>query len=222
MKNKFPKISLNTWITLGIILLSFGIGAYFYPQMPEQMASHWNMAGEVDGYMPKWLALFLMPMISVGMFIIFLIVPKIDPLNVNIDKFRKQYENFMIILFSFLLYLYLLTIFWSLNYSFNMIQLLAPAFALIFFYSGVLIENAKRNYFIGIRTPWTIDNEKVWDKTHKMGSWLFKITGIIALLGIVLPDYGLYFILFPVVLVALYTMIYSYLVYRKETKKDKK
>lgn len=185
------------------------------------MASHWNIAGEVDGYMPKWLGLFLMPMISVVMFLIYLAVPKIDPLNANIDKFRKYYDNFMTILFLFLLYIYMLTIFWSLDYSFNMIQLLSPAFALLFFYAGILIENSKRNYSIGIRTPWTISNEKVWDKTHRVGATLFKITGVIALLGIALPAYALYFILIPVIFVTIYTIVYSYLVYRKETGKSK-
>jgi uncharacterized membrane protein len=222
MKKINVKLNNSVLLIVGIILLSFLIGAYFFPLMPDKMASHWNIAGEVDGYMPKWLALFLMPMISVIMFLVYLAVPKIDPLNANIDKFRKYYDNFMTIFFLFLLYIYLLTIFWSLDYDFNMVQLLSPAFALLYFYAGVLIENSKRNYSIGIRTPWTVSNEKVWDKTHRVGAMLFKITGIIALLGIALPAYALYFVLIPVLLVAVYTIVYSYLVYRKETGKPKK
>jgi len=101
---------------------------------------------------------------------------------------------------------------------FNVIQLLAPAFGVLFYYCGILTENAKRNWFIGIRTPWTLSNEKVWDKTHKIGGKLFKIAGAIALSGIFFRTYTLFFVLVPALLAATYTVIYSYFEYQKETK----
>lgn len=99
-----------------------------------------------------------------------------------------------------------------------MIQFLAPAFGMLFYCCGILTENAKRNWFIGIRTPWTLSNEKVWEKTHKIGGKLFKIAGVIALLGIAFQSYALFFILVPVILVATYTTVYSYIEYQKEIK----
>jgi uncharacterized membrane protein len=65
-------------IILGIILISFIVGIYFYPQMPEKMASHWNTQGQINGYMSKFWGLFLMPLISVGLFLLFIAIPKID------------------------------------------------------------------------------------------------------------------------------------------------
>ncbi len=203
-------------ITFGIIILSFAIGIYFYPQMPEKMASHWNAQGQVDGYTSRFWGLFLMPIISVGMLLLFILIPRIDPLKSNIQQFRKYYDGFVVLIIVFLFYLYLLTIFWNTGYTFNIIIFLSPAFAILFYYAGILIENAKRNWFIGIRTPWTLSSDKVWDKTHKIGGKLFKIAGIVALLAIFFQSYAIFIIVVPVIIVSIYTVVYSYFEYQKE------
>ena len=202
-----------------LILISFGIGAYFSPQMPEKMASHWNTKGEADGYMSKFWGLFLMPIILLGLFLLFILIPKIDPLKENIAKFRKYFDGFIVLITLFLFYIYLLTIAWNLGKRFNMGQMMMPALGMLFYYCGILTENAKRNWFIGIKTPWTLSSERVWDKTHKIGGKLFKAAGLIAFLGIFFPNYAFYFILVPALLVAFYTIIYSYFEYQKETKR---
>jgi uncharacterized membrane protein len=119
---------------------------------------------------------------------------------------------------AFLFYLYLITILWNFGFNFNMIQLLVPAFAVLFYYSGVLIEKAKRNWFIGIRTPWTMSSDKVWDKTHKLGGKLFKISGIISLLGLLSEDYAIYAIILPIISFTAYLFVYSYFEYKKKNK----
>lgn len=199
-----------------IVLLSFAVGGYFYPLMPERMASHWNAQGQVDGYMSKFWGLFLMPLISAGLSVLLVLIPKIDPLKANIALFKKYYYRFVVLVLLFLFYIYLLTIIWNSGVKLNMMQLLAPAFGILFYYCGSLIEKAKRNWFIGIRTPWTLSNEKVWDKTHLIGGKLFKVAGVSALLGIFFPNYAILFILVPVLLVALTTIIYSYFEYQNE------
>ena len=205
-------------IVLGVILLSFIIGIYFYPQMPEKIASHWNAHGQVDGYMSKFWGLFLMPLLSMMLFLLFIAIPKIDPLKHNIEKFREYYDGFVVLIIVYLFYVYLLTIFWNIGIRFSMVQPLAPAMGILFYYIGILIENAKRNWFIGIRTPWTLSSEKVWEKTHKIGGKLFKIAGAFAFIGAFFQRYALFFILVPIILVAAYTIIYSYFEYQKETR----
>jgi uncharacterized membrane protein len=203
-------------IIFGIIILSFAISIYYYPQMPEKVASHWNAEGQVNGYMSKFWGLFLMPVISMGLLLLFILIPRIDPLKSNIQEFRKYYDGFIVLIMVFLFYLHLLTIFWNLGYTFNMITFLSPAFAILFYYSGILIENAKRNWFIGIRTPWTLSSDKVWDKTHKIGGKLFKIAGILALFAIFFESYAILVIIVPVIMVSIYTVVYSYFEYQKE------
>ena len=167
-------------IILGIIILSFAVGIYFYPQMPDKMASHWNIQGEVDAYISRFWGLFLIPIISIGLLALFVLIPKIDPLKENIKRFRKHFDGFIVLIMIFLFYIYLLTVLWNIGIRFNMAQLMIPALGILFYYCGILVENAKRNWFIGIRTPWTLSNEKVWDKTNRIGGKLFKVTGIIA------------------------------------------
>lgn len=201
-----------------IILISFAVGIYLYPRMSEIMASHWNIQGKVDGYMSKFWGLFLMPLLSLALFLFFILIPRIDPLKENIKKFRKYFDGFIVLIILFLFYLYLLTIFWNSGVRFSMNQVLPPAFGILFFYCGILIENARRNWFIGIRTPWTLSNENVWNKTHKVGGKLFKTAGILAVLGVFFPNLALFFVLFPAVSVAIYTLIYSYFEYQREMK----
>jgi uncharacterized membrane protein len=98
---------------------------------------------------------------------------------------------------------------------------MVPAFSVLFYYAGVLTENAKQNWFIGIRTPWTLSSEAVWNKTHKLGGKLFKLAALIGLLGLLVPDYAIWMVIIPVLLVAAYTMVYSYVEFQKEAKSGK-
>lgn len=199
-----------------IILISFIVGIYFYHLMPEKMASHWDIQGKVNGYTSKFWGLFLMPIISIGLFLLFILIPKIDPLKENIKKFENFFDSFVSVIILFLFFLYLLTVAWNFGFRFNFTQLLAPAFSFLFYYTGILIENAKRNWFIGIRTPWTLSSDKVWDETHRLGGKLFKITGAIVFLGIFFPTYAIFLLIFPIILVSLYLVFYSYFEYKKE------
>lgn len=212
------KLRKSEIISLLIIMISFIIGIYFYSLLPDKVASHWNARGEVDGYMSKFGGLFLMPIISLVLLLLFIIIPKIDPLKHNIEKFRKYFDGFIVLMMLFLFYLYILTILWNIGVRFNFVHLLVPIFSIFFYYCGILIQKAQRNWFIGIRTPWTLSNEEVWNKTHKIGGKLFKIAGIISLIGILLPEYALFFVICPVIIASLFPVIYSYFAYQKLTK----
>jgi uncharacterized membrane protein len=205
-------------IILIIIVLFFVLGVCLYLQMPDKMASHWNAQGQVNGYMSKFWGLFLLPIVSLAMFLLFILIPKIDPLKENIQKFRKYFDTFIVLVILFLFYIYLLTIFWNRGFRFNMGQMMVPALGILFYYCGVLVQNAKRNWFIGIRTPWTLSSDKVWDKTHQLGGKLFKIAAVIAFLGVFFPQYAFFFVLIPIILAAVYTIVYSYFIFRQETK----
>lgn len=203
-------------IVLVIILLAFVAGIYFYPQVPAQMASHWDAQGQVNGYMAKFWGLFLMPLILVVLALLFVTVPIIDPLKINIEKFRKYYNTFIVLLFVFMIFVHFQIILWNLGIKISPNAVLPAGLGLLFFYTGILCEHAKRNWFIGIRTPWTLSSEKVWEKTHKIGGKLFKVVGIVTFIGIFFQKYAVIFIIVPVILVTAYAYIYSYLEYKKE------
>lgn len=204
-------------ISLLLVIVSFGTGLYFYPRFPELMASHWNAQGQADGYMGKFWGTFLTPVIMLGLWLLLLVVPRIDPLKTNINEFRGYYEGFMILMTAFMLYLYLLTIAWNQGLKFDFTRLLLPAFAVIIYYMGVLLGRAKRNYSIGIRTPWTLASERVWDKTHRLGAVLFKGSAIVTLFGVIVPDYAFILFMGSLLGVSLFVVVYSYYEFQKDS-----
>jgi uncharacterized membrane protein len=203
---------------LVVIAAMFAVNAYFYSQIPERIASHWGAGGEVNGYMDKGVGLFMLPIISTGVLLLLIIIPVIDPLRKNIQEFMKYYQGLIIVFALFMFYINLLIVYWNLGNVFDMSQLLTPALGVLFYYLGVVIGHAKKNWSVGIRTPWTMESDVVWDKTHKLGGKLFKAAGILALLGIFFPNYSLIFVLAPVIGIAIYLFIYSFIEYRKTTK----
>ncbi|MBP9758786.1 SdpI family protein [Candidatus Dojkabacteria bacterium] len=201
-----------------LILLSILIGIGLYNQMPDLVASHWDIDGKVNGYMSKFWGVFIMPIISSILLVILLLVPKLDPLNKNIAEFKNYYYKFILVLVAFLFYLYLITLAWNLGYEFNMNRYIAPAFGILFYFLGVLLENSKQNWFIGIRTPCTLSNEKVWDKTHKLGGKVFKFGALLISLGIFLPNLFFAFMLVATLVFIIFSFGYSYYLYTKEKK----
>ncbi len=207
-----------TALTAGIIAASFLLSILAYPCLPEKVASHWNAKGEVDGYLPKFWGAFLIPLLTVGLYLLFLAIPKIDPLKENIMQFIRYYYGFVVLMLLFLLIVHIQIIFWSLGFAISPNTILPLSVGVLFIYIGVLIGKAKRNWFIGIRTPWTLSSDVVWDKTHKIGGRLFILSGVISIIGTLLPEYAFLFILLPVLGVALYTIVYSYFAYQREIK----
>lgn len=208
--------------TTGLVLLSFILSIYFYPQVPEQMATHWNSQGEVDGYMSKLWGLFFIPLLITGLVIMFQVIPRIDPRKENIAKFRKYYDGFIVILVLFMVAVHLQVLLWNTGIRISPNAVLPLGIGLLFYYMGILTENAERNWFIGIRTPWTLSSERVWKRTNRLGGKLFRIAGIAAAFGAFFPEFAIYFILIPVISVAGFTVVYSYLEYQKELKENER
>lgn len=202
-------------VLVSMIALSIAMAALAYPYMPERMASHWNAAGEADGYMDSVYSLAMLPALLIMFLLMYVFIPRIDPLKHNIKEFRGYFDMFIILISAFFIYVYSLVIASNLGFVFSMTQMMVPALGGLFYYIGILTENAKRNWFIGIRTPWTLSSDRVWNRTHKLGGRLFKMAGVIAVLGILFPDYSILFVLIPVLAVSAYTIVFSYVEYQK-------
>jgi Predicted integral membrane protein len=208
-----------TAVITGLILFSFLVSIYFYPHVPELMATHWNSQGEVDGYMSKLWGLFFMPLMITGLAVLFLAIPRIDPKRENIAKFRKYYDGFIILLTFFMLAVHLQMLLWNTGIRISPNAMLPAGIGLLFYYIGVLMENAERNWFIGIRTPWTLSSDRVWKKTNRLGGKLFRIAGIAVMLGTFFPELAFFFIIGPALFIAGFAAVYSYIEYQKEPKK---
>ena len=218
MKTKYANL-----IIILLIVLSIAIGIYFYPLMPAKMVSHWNGQGIADGYSNRFWGLFLLPIVLIFCFVLFRILPKIDPYKKNVQDFIGYYNIFMVIFSLFMFYVFMLSIMFNIYTDMhNMLVYFAPAFGILFYYCGILIQKAKRNWFIGIKTPWTLSSDYVWDKTHKLGGYLFKISAILSLVGVFFEKIAIWFVLVPVIISAITVIVYSYIVYKQKEKADTK
>jgi uncharacterized membrane protein len=219
MKNQTKHCNKTIHIgIIAIILLSFATAAYFYNKMPERMISHWDALGNPNGYMSKCWALYLMPIITILMYLMLIFIPKIDPLKKNVDKFRGYFDWFILMLVVFFVYIYFLTIAANLGHVFNMTSAMLPAVGLLFVFVGQMLLHAERNWFIGIRTPWTLSSDKVWKKTNTLGGKLFKFAGAIVILSVFAGRFAFLIMLTSVLLAAFVPLIYSYFEYKKEKK----
>ena len=209
---------LTTMISLALIVLAVIAGLLLWSQLPDPMPSHWNAAGEIDGYMSKFWGVFMMPMITLGLLGLFLVIPHIDPLKANIAKFIGIFNGFIVVFVAYMLYVYALTLFAALGRTFNMTVMLLPVIGLLFIGIGYMMGKAKRNFFIGIRTPWTLSSETVWDETHKLGSKLFMLGGAATIISAFLGENGVWLMLGAMLIAAFVPIVYSYILWRRETR----
>lgn len=214
-------MSTRLTLSITIILLAafFVVGLAVWKSLPDPMASHWNVNDQVDDTLPKFWGVFLMPIMAAGMFVLFLAIPHIDPLKANIAQFREAFNLLIVLILLFLGYIWILSIAWNLGYTnFRMSSAMLPALGILFIFIGWMFRRAKRNFFVGIRTPWTLSSDTVWDKTHQLGSILFMISGALALIGSLFGKNAIWFVMVPLLGSALFLVVYSYVLYQRETK----
>ena len=210
----------TTIIVLFMVAIATLTGLLLWNQLPDQMASHWNVNDQVDGYMPKFWGVFMLPLMTLGMWALFLAVPSIDPLRANIAMFRGAFNGFIVLIVAFMLYIYGLSLAWNLGYTgFRMSGAMLPAVGLLFIFIGFMMRQAKRNFFIGIRTPWTLSSDTVWNETHRIGAVLFMISGALAFLGGFFGGTTAFWLMFaPIIGSTVFLLAYSYLLYQREVK----
>lgn len=211
-------MSNKTSITVSFVLIAVALlaGAALYSRLPDPMPSHWNASGQVDDYMPKFWGVFLMPVVTTALVGLFMLIPSIDPLKANIAQFRGVFNWFIVAFVAYMLYIYALTLAAALGYPFNMTLMLIPVVGLLFVGVGFMMGKAKRNFFIGIRTPWTLSSETVWDETHKLGSKMFVVAGVVTIVSAFLGEAGFFLMMIALLAAAFVPIIYSYILWRRE------
>ncbi len=206
------------YLSILIVILAFGTGFLAYNQLPDKVASHWNLQGKVDGYTSRAMGSFLLPVLGLIFLALFYVIPKIDPRKQAYASFMHEYDELVAVLLAFFYYLFVLVIAYNMGYSFNLLQFLAPAFAVMFFYMGKTLIKSKQNYFVGFRTPWTLASRRVWDKTNVISGKLFLAAALVALSGVIVPGIGLIISIAMLVAIAAFGIVYSYVEYSKEKK----
>lgn len=209
-----PKVS---GLLIGIIVAAcFITGAIVYPHLPAIGVGHWNAQGEPDGSSSRLVVAFLMPLILLLLYGLWALLPKIDPLNKGFKGFRHVYDFFWILLSAFFSYIYSLLLLANLGGGGDFFPQVMRALGLFILVAGLLLPMVRRNWFFGIRTPWTILSEEVWNKTHRLGGALFALAGAALLAASFLAkSLTLWFGIGALIAAALISAIYSYVIYAR-------
>jgi uncharacterized membrane protein len=206
-------------LPIAMVVFSAIIGALIYSKLPQTIPSHWNASGVIDSWMEKNMAVLFFPGLILLIYFLMVILPFVDPLKKNYRKFLEDYFWFRTITLILLFLLYLFSLLVAVGFEVNIIYFIIPVMSVYIIYLGFFLPNVKRNYFVGVRTPWTIYSDKVWDKTHEFSGKLFIIAGLLSILGLFNLEYAFAIFLSIFILAAITAVSYSYYIFLKVGKK---
>ena len=205
------------YFSIVLIALAFVFTALVFQSLPSQMPMHWNLVGEVDSYMTKNFAAWLMPCLAIFLYLSFHFAPKFDPKKEKYTLFSHEWDIIKTGIIAFLLYVHGIIIYASLNGDTNIMSPLFVGLGSLFILIGNYLSKVRQNYFIGIRTPWSLESEENWNKTHRYASWTFVFAGLIVLIEAFVLWYAPIIIFGSIMFAALLPVLYSYLFYTKRT-----
>ena len=201
-------------LTTAILLLPMVIGLILWNKLPEQIPMHWNVAGEVDGWGSKGMLVFYLPLFIVGLQWVCALatshVPEGKGINWKISKLVLWICPYVSLLIHTLVYAKIL------GYDLAVNIIMPLSFGLMFMVIGNFLPKCKRNYFIGIKVPWALNNDENWNKTHRFAGKVWVAGGAIIAATAVFANYIVFFVL-TLVMVIVPTM-YSYLYFRRQNK----
>lgn len=198
------------------IIAAFIIGIVALPSLPEQVAIHWGPGGEADDFANKYIGAFLLPLIMILLLILKIFLPNIDPKKKNYMNFSRPYNRLTEVIIVFMLVIQLTTTLINLGYDLNIETVMMLAIGSLFIIVGNYLPKVKHNYFVGIRTPWTLANERVWVKTHRFGGKAFMIFGVLTIIMLFIPIPKGYAVIIPIALLLISTTLMSYIYHKQE------
>jgi uncharacterized membrane protein len=208
------KILRENLLALLLVLASFALPGALYGRMPDPVPTHWNLRGIADGFTPKPWGPFVMPLTAAGLLGLLMALRALAPREMPVERFARVYTVLTAVVVAFLALFTALTSLAAIGVAVNMSRALGLGTGLLFVVLGNFMGKLTRNFFIGIRTPWTLVSDEVWLKTHRLGGKLFVAAGVVTVVAAVMGA-GLEVMLAAVLAAALVSAVYSYLVYRK-------
>jgi uncharacterized membrane protein len=185
-----------------------------YPQLPDQLPTHWNMRGQANDYSAKWSLFLIGPGLMAGIMLLFYFLPWLSPKHWEVDTFQSTYLYVMVVLVSMLAYFAGVSLWVGLGRASNVSRAVIGGVCLLFALLGNVMGKVRRNFFIGVRTPWTLANERVWNATHRCAAKTFVLGGVIGLVLTAVSGAG--WLPFAALMAgALVPVVYSLVVYKQ-------
>ena len=207
----------SRWFGIVVAAVTAAISVWAYPRLPPTVATHWGLDGTPDGYSSRLMAVSIMPLVLVFMTVIFNVLPKVDPRRENYARFLSSYWLIANAVIVFLLVAHVMIIASGLGFDVKIDRLMPLGIGLLFVFLGNYLTRVEPNWFIGIRTPWTLSSDSVWRRTHRTGGWLMVIGGLVLAASAFVPRPA-FLVLFvaTIVIVAVIPIVQSYVLWKRE------
>lgn len=207
----------SRWFGLVIAAIAVAVSLWAHPQLPPTVATHWSLRGTPDGFSSRGWAVAIIPLVILVMTGLFNVLPKLDPRRENYAKFLGTYWLIANAVIVFMLIAHGMIIATGLGYSVKIDRLMPIGVGVLFIILGNYLTRVEPNWFVGIRTPWTLSSDTVWRKTHRTGGWLMVLGGFVVAACAFLP-HGAFLPLFvtAIVIMAVIPIVQSYVLWKRE------
>lgn len=201
-------------LSAALVVLGLVVVAALYSRMPDPVPTHWGIHGEVNGWMPKPWGPFLLPLTNLGLLVMMLLLPRISPRGFEVDRFAGALSKITLGIVAFMFGITVIASLAAIGVAIDMNLMVSVGCGALFVVIGNFMGKLTKNFFIGIRTPWTLASDEVWLRTHRLGGKLFVAAGLASIAGALL-GHGIVTLVASLVVVSLTTIIYSYVVHER-------
>jgi uncharacterized membrane protein len=207
----------HLWWMIAAVIAITAVSAAFYPRLPDPCPMHWNIHGQVDDYGSPLTVALIGPAIAAGLTLLLLVLPVIGPFRRNMESFRVVYGRIGALILTFFIAFQVVTLLAATGRPLRMGALFTVLIGVMFACLGNWMGKVRRNFYVGIRTPWTLANEVVWEKTHRLGGKLFVVAGMIsAVTGFFASEVTCFIVLMTALLGSVaWSVVYSLVIYRR-------
>lgn len=204
-------------LPLTCITAMFILAIIAWPHAPESIPIHWGISGEPDNYAGKFFGLLGAPLIALGVYALFIVLPRLDPKRENYSRFWTRYLFIRTVIIMVLAGIKVVTFLWVMGIDVNMTVAVFMIVGFLLIILGNYMGKLRPTWFIGIRSPWTLSSEESWNKTNRLGGWMFVVIGLGMVIAAPFQEKIANYILIGLgIACILYLYVYSYLVWKKD------
>ena len=211
----------SSWFGLVLAGLAGIASVVIWNRLPPEVTTHWSMVGVPDGYSSRLTAALFGPLAIAGLTGILQVLPFIDPKRENYAKFRDVFNLLINVIALFVLVLHVAVLANAAGAPANVMKVVGSSAGVMLVLLGNYLGRVKPNWFVGIRTPWTLSSPEVWRKTHRVGGWLFVLAGVVTTVATWLPGmHGMYAALVAIMVAAASSALLSLVLWMQEKKEE--
>jgi len=199
-----------------IVVVMVMVWVFIYPKLPDTVPIHWWFDGQADRMWSKLMHVVMFPAIALFMALLFSYLPKLDPKKENYEKFGSVWEIFQFSILGFFLYIYIVSSYIMFNPEYNISKFVLFGIWLLFVILWNYMWKIRQNYFVGIKLPWTLADEEVWNKTHRFGGKMFMLGWALFILNTFFLRQIVWVFTVVVCLIIFSPIIYAYLIFKKK------